>query len=141
MKLVPYFFTHPKGLVSEGDLVCLWIFLSSAGKRLWQTDEPGTLSFNEICSSYCEPNGFVCKGINIQNDIAYLEIDSTKTRLQDFYGWEEALQLPSKPECWKRIVLVYDTDKNLWWSGKGIGEAEIPELGPVEEILTHLTCG
>lgn len=138
MKLVPYFFTHPKGLVSTERIECLWIFLASAGKRLWQTDEEGRLSTQEIVTSYCEPNGLIANQIWIENDISFVEVDSQRTPLKDFYMWEEALQLPSKPECWKRIVLVYDSDSNLWWSGKGIAEAEIPELGSVEEILARL---
>lgn len=138
MKLVPYFFTHPKGLVSSGHLACLWIFLASAGKRLWQTEEPRLLCEEEIVSSYCEPNGLIAKRISIEKDIAFVEVDSQLTSLKEFYLWEEALQLPSKPECWKRIVLVYDSDSNLWWSGKGIVDAEIPELGSLEELLARL---
>lgn len=141
MKLVPYFFTHPKGLVSEGHLTCLWIFLASAGKRLWQTEEQGFVCEEEILSSYCEPNGLSPKQIWSDKDIAFIEINPQKTSLKEFYTWEEALQLPSKPECWKRIVLVYDVDKNLWWSGKGLGEAEIPEFGSVDDFLARLPRG
>lgn len=141
MKLVPYFFTHPNGLVLTGHLDCLWIFLASAGKRLWQTEESGVLSEEEIVSSYCKPNGILPKRIWIENEIAFIEVDSHLTTLKEFYTWEEALQHSSKPECWKRIVLVYDSDANLWWSGKGIVEAEIPELGPLEDVLALLSRG
>lgn len=138
MKLVPYFFTHPKGLVSEGTLVCLWIFLASAGKRSWQTEEPGLISKEEILTSYCEPNGLVVKSIRIEKDVAYIKIDQQKTRFSEFYMWEEALSLPTRPECWKRFVCVVDTDRNLWWSGKGMPEAELPDLGPIEDLLSRL---
>lgn len=136
MKLVPYFFTHPPA--KQGTLSCLWIFLSFAGKRLWQTEEPGSVSSEEILSSYCEPNGLPIVKIDRQGEIAYLEVDPSSLRFSDFYQWEEALRLPEKPECWKRFVSLQDAEGNEWWSGSGILEAELPELGSVDSVVRSL---
>ena len=135
MKLVPYCFTHPAHQPPQLQLTCLWVFVSSAGKRLWQTEE-ASLTDEEILTLYCEPNGLPV--IHIQRDptnhCVYLEVDATHVKFSEFYSWEEAMVHPEKPECWRRFVFFEDAKGTEWWSPKGLVEAELPDLGSVASL-------
>ena len=140
MKLLPYCFTHPPLSGSDLQATCAWVFLSLAGKRLWQTDE-AVVSDDEICRLYCEPNGLPVRRIvrDSSKDLAYVEIDSSQLRLSDFYSWEEALQRKDKPECWRRFLFLKDKQGFDWWSPPGLPDAELPEIGSVSSLLSLKT--
>ncbi len=136
MKLVPFYIRK----VNRGHLSVsqLCVFLSQAGRRIWQTDEPGDLSEKQILDDYCLPNGFVVRNILRETAVAYIEIDPTQTRLSDFYTWEEALAHAEKPECWRPFYSIVDVDGKEWWSPKGIPEAELADYGAVSSLCSKL---
>ena len=136
MKLVPFFLRE--SFKHTFHIHILYVFLGYAGKSVWTTEESALLSTEEIVNNYCEPNGIVGKGIRIEKDIAYIEVDDKKTNIADFYTWEEALQKPAKPECWRRFYFFHDKEGGEWWSPKELIEAEIQGLGNVEELYRHL---
>lgn len=138
MKLIPYFLTNRPLKNLEG--IRLSLFLSSAGKSVWKTDEPGLLSEKDIRENYLEPNGFVVTKLVIekQNQTAWIRIDQTKTKLSEFYTWEEALQSSSKPECWRHFYWMRDEKGSHWWSPTGAAGAEIADLGQLQEILERI---
>jgi len=136
MKLLPFVLTTKQ--TEKFTMYKLLLFLSHAGKNIW--DVPGLLSKSTIESEYCEGNGFVWKSIDIdsKNQIAYIQIDAEKTNLSDFYTWEEALQKPSKPECWRHFYFMQDAKGAFWWSPKGMIEAEIQEGGNIQDIFEDI---
>jgi hypothetical protein len=138
MKLVP--FIHRQKQVNSFWVSELLLFLSHAGRGVWKTEEPGVLSSKTILEEYCEPNGFVVKNLHLdpQNNIAYIEIDSTKTKLSDFYTWEEALQQPTKPECWRPFFFMRDKNNEHWYWAKGIVEAEIQDVGNIADVYERI---
>lgn len=136
MKLVPFFLTE--SMKHTFYVQTLFVFLSHAGKALWATDESGVVSRETILSDYCEANGFVVKRFFIEKDIAFIEIDPQTTNLSDFYTWEEALEKPGKPECWRRFYFLQDKEGSDWWSPKGLIEAEIQGFGNIETLFRHL---
>jgi hypothetical protein len=137
MKLVPFFLT--KHVQNSFTIVSLSLFLSHAGKSLWTTDESGALSASKILEDYCEPNGFVVESIRMEDtSLAFVQVQPEKMNLADFYSWEEALQTPSKPECWRKFYFIQDKDGAEWWSPKGLLEAELQGFGSISELWRHL---
>jgi hypothetical protein len=136
MKLIPYFWKQKNQ--SKFRFTSLSVFMSHAGKSIWCSDESGTLSKQTILEDYCEPNGFVVKSIHLDKDTAYIEVDAEKMNLSDFYTWEEALQKPGKPECWRSFYFVQDKEGCDWWSPKGLIEAEIQGYGNAYDLWRHL---
>ncbi len=138
MKLLPFILTEKK--TPHFEITKLSLFLSHAGKALWQTDEAGMLSQKTIQEEYLEPNGMIAKKIRLdaKQQMAYIEINKESLHLQDFYTWEEALAKPSKPECWRHFYFVTDKEGAAWWAPKGLVEAEIPEIGNVDTLFTRL---
>jgi hypothetical protein len=138
MKLVPFFLTEKQtGMFT---ITKLSLFLSHAGKSLWQTEEQGNVSIDVLKEEYLEPNGMEAEKIQMDQmkQIAYVKINPKTLCLSDFYAWEEAMAKPSRPECWRNFYFVQDKEKADWWSAKGLLEAEIPELGNVATLFFTL---
>jgi hypothetical protein len=135
MKLVPYIYTQG---VSESGLTIhkISVFLTRGGTAIWQTDEVGPQSEEFLQEEYLLPNGLYSRSCSIDKikDIAWVEIDVTKTNLADFYTWTEVLTNPkvaaAKPECWRSYYFFIDTDTNHWWTPRELSvEADIQDLG------------
>lgn len=135
MKLIPYFLT--KRSLKELEAIRLSVFLSHAGKSLWKTEESGMLSEKQIREDYLDPNGLDAKHIVLDANAqaAWIYVDETKTKISEFYSWEEALASPQKPECWRNVYWMRDAQGCHWWSPKGIASAELPEIGSFDTIL------
>jgi hypothetical protein len=133
MKLVPFVFTQSN--TPTLTKIKLSLFLSHAGKAVWQTDET-VLSKEQIQSEYLQPNGFTTNQIWIVNDTCYIEVDTTKTNIASFYTWEEALSLSDKPECWRSFYFFHDTiGANLWTPDE---DCEIQGLGSLWNLYMVL---
>jgi len=138
MKFLPFFLTQ-----KETELFRIWklsVFLNHAGKSVWESDLPGLLPLHQIQSEYCDANGFVVDHIWIQKEsqVAFICIDSNKTKLSEFYSWEEALARTDKPECWRSFYFVQDHDSLIWWSPKDLIEGEIQGLGNIQDIFEEI---
>lgn len=122
MKLVPFYLTVKNGSLH---ITKLSLFLSQAGKKLWESEEE-TLTKEELLENYLYPNDLHPLRIHFAGKIVYIEIDSSKTKLNDFYTWEEAMKHPQKPECWRNYYFCKDSVGAEWFSGKLLQtEAEI----------------
>lgn len=139
MKLVPFVLTTQTK--SPFQLTRCTLFLSHAGKCLWQTDESGCLSQQALKEEYLDPNGFVVKKIDIdtKKKIAFIQVDPRQMRFEDFYTWEEALANPEKPECWRSFYFVHDMEGIEWWSPQGILEAEFQSGESLSELFKELS--
>jgi hypothetical protein len=144
MKLVPFFLTKRiQTHVGDSDLTIykLMIFLDKAGKQAWaHGDESDVLSEKEICIDHLEPNGFKAKSIIIDSkkNTALIEVDRDTLKLQDYYNWDEALSMTSKPECWRCFYFFKDKEGDDWWSSKNISEGEIQGLGSVHFLFLDI---
>lgn len=139
MKLVPFVLTKKHTGVFQ--LTRCTLFLSHAGKSIWQTEELGLISLDTLRSDYLDPNGFAVVTIQIdtKQKIAYIQIDPTKTSFGDFYTWEEALQKQEKPECWRHFYFIQDKDGTDWWSPKGLVEAEFQSGEALSEVFQEIS--
>ena len=121
---------------------CLSVFLGQAGRMLWQTDEL-TVSQKQLEEEYLFPNGLIPKRIVFQEQIAYVEIDSEKTNRNDFYTWEEALQNPGKPECWRLFSFFQDEKGAEWFTSRYFQTDNLLDGRPIheyyEDILRQFT--
>jgi hypothetical protein len=133
MKLLPYFLT--KQQKKDFTIYKFSVFLSHAGKSVWE--EPELLSDKTIKKEYCESNGLYVKNLflDTKKQIAYIEIDTSKTILSDFYSYEESIQKSEKPECWRNFYFIQDKNHTYWWSPKGLVEAEIQGIGNVQIVF------
>jgi hypothetical protein len=138
MKLVPFVLTKKESGLFQ--MTRCTLFLSHAGKSIWQTDESGSISLETLQTDYLGPNGFAVHDIQLdtKRQTAYIQIDPTKTSFEDFYTWEEALQKQDKPECWRHFYFVKDRDGTDWWSPKGLLEAEFQSGEAVSEVFQEI---
>jgi hypothetical protein len=139
MKLVPYILSQKE--LQHFTITRIALFLSHGGKSIWKTDTTALLSTKEILDEYCEPNGFVVDSIKIdtQKKIAYIQVNKEKTKLSEFYTWDEAYLHVGKPECWRRFYFVKDKEGADWWSPKGLIEAEIQDYGNVQDLFLDIS--
>lgn len=137
MKVLPFYLKQKTGQLQMTNLT---VFLSSAGKNLWQTEEQ-TLSEKQLREDYLEPNGFVVKKIKLIQQMYFVEIDPEKTKLEDFYKWDETFKLQQRVECWRSFYFFKDATNADWFTGKQQQESEIegkPIQDYYEDILRHI---
>lgn len=138
MKVVPFYLNQKQ---SQLTITNLTLFLSNGGKSIWQTEE-ATVTEKQLKEDYLEPNGFVWKRIVQTPTCFFVEIDSKKTSLQDFYTWEEAQKSGKRVECWRSFYFFKDATGSDWFSGKQLSESEIDGISIheyYESILRHFT--
>lgn len=134
MKLFPFILKDIKETLK---MTSLKVFLGLGGKALWRTDETA-LSHEQVKEEYLLPNGLIPKRMFEVASILFVEIDSAKTNLQDFYTWEEALIQSSKPECWRTFSFFTDGKGAEWFSSRYLqGENEV-EGRPIHEYYEDI---
>jgi hypothetical protein len=116
------------------------VFLDKAGKQSWGTDNDTLYSEKELLQEYLEPNGLAARSMVIdkKNKLALIEVDQEKLLLNEFYNWDEALAMPSKPECWRSFYFFKDTHGDDWWTPKNILDAEIQGLGSIHSLFLDI---
>ena len=112
MYIVPYYLT--KNDSEDFRLWTAWVFMAKGGSKLWETDEP-TLTQAQVEKTYLQPNGIYGRVVSLKENTLYFEVDTTKTRLQDFYNWTDFLEkceeVPQNMELWRPILWLSDFDK------------------------------
>jgi len=112
MYIVPYYLT--KNDSEDFRLWTAWVFMAKGGTKLWETDEP-TLTQAQVETTYLQPNGIEGRVVSLKENTLYFEVDTTKTRLQDFYNWMEFLEkceeIPQNIDLWRPILWLSDFDK------------------------------
>jgi hypothetical protein len=75
------------------------LFLENRGKQICETDDP---------VAWLSENGFFLKRSWKESGYFFAEIDSEKTRLQDFYSFEQVTREQQKgtEECWRTFFLL-----------------------------------
>jgi hypothetical protein len=134
MKIIPFVLKETKETLT---MTSLKLFLAHAGKGVWTTEE-ANLSTKDIEQEYLLPNGLIPKRMFERRSILYIEIDSNKTRFEDFYTWDEALCNTEKPECWRQFFFFKDEQGGEWFSSRLLqGENEL-EGRPIHEYYEEI---
>jgi hypothetical protein len=105
MYLVPYI--HTKTKCGDVFLHSLQVFLADGGNSFWLTEESAP-SLETIRKEYCEENGIFVKNIHRTEQFAFCEVDSQRTRLDEFYKWNE-----TKQECWRMFSFFADKEGKI----------------------------
>lgn len=103
MFVIPYFTKPFLSSTIDWAFLPTYIFLDNKGKQPWTCDE----SVEEILQTILPDNGFVYTKYEKHGNFLFVEIDSTKTNLQNFYSFEEVTKQKTKgtEECWRRFFL------------------------------------
>jgi hypothetical protein len=116
MWIIPFYRAQTTSAAARFPFQTIQVFLSNGGTAVWTTepDEPTTSKYIE--QTYLHPNGLFGKVYRVEKEgICYVEIDRARTKLSDFYTWNEFL---------KRGEAV-QTDVDLWrpfaWLGSAAG--------------------
>jgi hypothetical protein len=120
MKVLPFILNQKQ---SSLRMTNLSLFLAHGGRSFWQTEEPVTKKTLE--DEYLLPNGLIPKRIVETKELIYVWIDAEKTKVNDFYGWDEAYKHPQKPECWRSFYFFEDASGSPWFSPGSQPEAEL----------------
>jgi hypothetical protein len=99
MFVVPFFLRAPLPSIIQWQLVPITLFLENHGKGLCTA---------ENLEAWLSENGFAKKQSWQVGDTAYVEIDTTKTTLRDFYSFEQLTveQKKGTEECWRTFFLM-----------------------------------
>ena len=65
------------------------------------------MNWDEI-DDFCDENEIYFSKKTIRDSYCYLEVDSTKTNLKNFYSYIDN----SQAECWRRFILTGNTNEN-----------------------------
>lgn len=99
MFVVPFFYRAPVKSLIEWSLQPVVVFLENRGKQLCQVDSP---------SEWLNENGFIVKQSWQQGNTLFVQIDSEKMKLRDFYSFEQVTlqQQKGTEECWRTFFLM-----------------------------------
>ena len=134
MFVIPYFVRNTLPSLCAWKLIPITIFLENRGKNLYR------LSADENPDDWLEQNGFVKKSSWKDEDYLFVEIDTVKTRCQDFYSFEQITlqQTKGTEDCWRTFFLMKtqeDNDTSL----KSWNELNEPEfLSILQKIKTRM---
>ncbi len=99
MFVVPFFLRAPLSSIIQWQLVPITVFLENHGKGICTA---------ENVDEWLHENGFQKKKTWQVGDTVYVEIDTTKTTLRDFYSFEQLTveQKRGTEECWRTFFVM-----------------------------------
>ena len=108
MFIVPFFIREPLKSLCAWKLTPISLFLENRGKNFYQ------LESSESKEEWLECNGFIAKQSWIEGDCHFVEIDTEKTKLKDFYSFEQLTlqQTKGTEECWKTFFVMKSNKEN-----------------------------
>ena len=126
MFVVPFFCRDPIPSLIPWSLQPIVVFLENRGKQVCSVDSP---------SEWLNENGFVVKQSWQHANTLFVEVDIQKTRLSDFYSFEQVTNKQQKgtEECWRTFFFMKseeDPQSSMAWNK----HIEAPFLGFIEEI-------
>lgn len=130
MILIPFFIQKSPPSLIPWHLQPISVFLENRGKQFCQVENP------EI---WLQENGFIVCNQWKQENMMFVEIDTEKTRLRDFYSFEELTKQQQKgtEECWRTFFLLHS--ENEPGSCKSWNETiETPFLSVLQIIQEHI---
>ena len=133
MKLIP--FILKKSSVPKLKVYKITVFLAHGGQSVWEVDDDSSLD------QHLESNGLFLEKTFQKGDYIYCKINTEKTRLSDFYMWEEIQEDSTKKlfECWRSYYYFFDSSNAEWWSAKDLHLAEINGFGSVSKLFEEIS--
>ncbi len=114
MFVIPYFTKPTIQTTIDWAFLPVYLFLDNKGRQFWICEE----SENEILQNVLPENGFYMKSYWKKGDKLFVEIDTEKTNIQNFYSFEEVTRKKEKgtEECWRRFFMFLckkESEKHL----------------------------
>lgn len=137
MFLVPYFLRKPLPSLIQWNLLPISLFLENRGKGLCSVGSAADVT------EWLSDNGFVSKGQWMEGDVFYIEIDTEKTKLNDFYSLEQLTKEPHRgtEECWVTYYVMKSVASTEAESEKAWNEnIEAPFGKILKAIQNHGVC-
>ena len=105
MILIPFFTQQTPPSLIPWHLQPISLFLENRGKQFCEVED---------VDSWLQENGFVVKQKWKQQTMVFVEIDTEKTKLSDFYSFEELTKQQQKgiEECWRTFFLLDSEEEN-----------------------------
>lgn len=126
MKIIPYFIDYRKMPMKTLEMYLIRLrVLLEGGKKIWSdniTDIKKELENNDIYGTI---------NVDIENDVAWVEVDAEKTPLSDFYTFEEvtdnAIAVEDNALLWRTFRTLID--RNL------ILHPDLPEHSLFKQLI------
>lgn len=124
MWIVPYILSKSSP-TTKFPLTSAWIFLTDGGTAVWQTESIESEETEQkecadtVYKEYCVENGLLGTPFYSERlDTLFIKIDTTQTKLSDFYLWSDFLQKSQTPPA----------DSQVWrpffWLGPSTAPAD-----------------
>lgn len=99
MFLVPFIIRDELSSLIQLKLRPITLLLDNRGKSFCKTDNP---------AEWCEVNGISVEKQWKEKDMVFIKVDSTKTKLSDFYSFEQltSSQTRGTEECWRTFYVL-----------------------------------
>ena len=103
------------------------LFLSEGGRTLWQVDD--ALKPAQIKATL-KKNDLIAIGTPLkQNGIYFVEIDTVKTNLTEFFSWDEIDPVNGSEDCWRQLHVPVELStckvfQEIYWKSTALPEVE-----------------
>jgi hypothetical protein len=99
MFIVPFIIRDSPPSILQWNLQPISLFLDNRGRALCTTDCP---------AEWLSINGIIADSTWTHKDVMYAMVNQTKTKLSDFYSFEQLTKSQSKgtEECWRTFYIL-----------------------------------
>ena len=138
MILLPYYITE-KPLPIGCKVWTLWIFMASAGKTLWKTDDEDR---ETVIREYLNENGIFGEEMSSSDPFLMYKVDTEKTQIKDFHTWTDVLLKQATPDhAWRPFFWLGETsysEVDSWgWKEEVAGtKVEMYTMGQIWELIS-----
>lgn len=104
MILIPFFIQRSPPSLISWKLQPITLFLENRGKQFCDIENP---------EHWLQENGFFIKEQWKEGNVMFVEIDTEKTRLCDFYSYDDLTKQQQKgtEECWRTFFLLHSEEE------------------------------
>ena len=111
----------------DDNWIHIHLFLSEGGRTLWQVDD--SLKPAQIKATL-KKNDLIAIGTPLkQNGISFVEIDTVKTNLTEFFSWDEIDTVNGSEDCWRQLHVPVELStckvfQEIYWKSTALPEVE-----------------
>ena len=84
------------------DWITISLFVCDVGRSLWTVDESLT---DTKLKALLKKNDLITKKILRRGTLCFAEIDTHKTKIDEFYNWDELEYRTGTEDCWRHLQI------------------------------------
>ena len=101
MYIIPFYTKKKDGEITNTiSLTVAWVFMKNGGKQIWKTEKEDE-SIKTVVQEYLVENGFIGNVRDIVENCLFYEIDTQKTKMDNFYRWLEDESIDETVDIWR----------------------------------------